>query len=149
VLDPDADSELWDAVVEVQVPSRDEGHGEAEYREFSRARLEGRRALFRAGRGAWYVALDPSTGDVAASLGIVVTDGRGRYQVVDTAERYRRRGIASRLVVEAARHAAATYGADLFVIAADPDYHALALYESLGFERAERVAGVCRWPRTG
>jgi hypothetical protein len=33
------------------------------------------------------------------------------------------------------------------VIVADPDYHALGLYESLGFERAERVAGCCRWPR--
>jgi len=33
------------------------------------------------------------------------------------------------------------------VIVADLHYHALGLYESLGFRRRERVAGVCRWPR--
>jgi hypothetical protein len=32
------------------------------------------------------------------------------------------------------------------VIAADADYHALGIYESLGFRRVEQVAGVCRWP---
>jgi hypothetical protein len=39
------------------------------------------------------------------------------------------------------------------VIAADASYHALGLYESLGFERLERVCGVCQQPaepaRTG
>lgn len=146
--EPDADGDLWSAVVELQVAGRDEGHGEEAHRSFARARLEDRRALFRAGRGAWYVALDPSSGEVAASCGVVVTAGRGRFQVVETAPAYRRRGIASRLLAEAARRAAETYGAERFVIAADPDYHALGLYESLGFERAERVAGVCRWPRS-
>ena len=144
--DPGADAELWDAVVELQVAGRDEGHEEHAYREFARARLETRRALFRAGRGAWYVALDPVTGAVAASCGVVVTAGRGRFQAVDTALEYRRRGIASRLVVEAARRSAAAHEADRFVIVADPDYHALPLYESLGFEPRERVFGVCRWP---
>lgn len=148
-LDPSAgaDEELWSAVVELQVASRDEGHDEEEYRLFTRARLEDRRALFRAGRGAWYVAVDPPSGDVAASCGVVVTAGRGRFQVVDTALAYRRRGICSRLVVEAALLSVERYGAERFVIAADPGYHALGLYESLGFERAEQVVGVCRWRR--
>jgi ribosomal protein S18 acetylase RimI-like enzyme len=148
-LDAGADGELWDAVVELQVAGRDPGHGEEEYRAFVRARLHDRRALFRAGRGAWYVAVDPASGDVAASCGVVVRGGRGRFQAVDTALAHRRRGIASRLVAEAARRAAADYGAERFVIVADPGYHALGLYESLGFERAEHVVGGCRWPRTG
>jgi hypothetical protein len=50
-------------------------------------------------------------------------------------------------VVEAGRRATA-HGARRFVIAADADYHALGLYESLGFRRAEHVVGVCRWPRS-
>lgn len=144
---PGADEELWNAVVEVQVAGRDEGHAEESYRAFSRARLDDRRALFREGRGAWYVALDPERNEVAGSCGIVVTAGRGRFQVVDTALAYRRRGICSRLVVEAAQHSAVAHGATRFVIAADVDYHALGLYESLGFERLEHVAGVCLWPR--
>jgi len=147
-LDPahGADEELWHAVLELQVAGRDERHDEDAHRAFSRARLEDRRALFRAGRGAWYVALDPTSGDVAGSCGIVVTAGRGRFQVVETAPAHRRRGVCSRLVVEAARRAAELHAADRFVIVADLGYHALGLYESLGFERAERVAGVSRWP---
>ena len=144
---PGRDEELWDAAVELQVETRDEGHEEEGFRSFARSRLEDRRALFRAGRGAWYVALDPSSGAVTAACGVVVTDGRGRFQVVTTAPEYRRRGICSRLVVEAARSSVELDGAARFVIVADPDYHALGLYESLGFERAERVVGVCRWPR--
>jgi ribosomal protein S18 acetylase RimI-like enzyme len=148
-LDPasGADEELWDAVVELQVTDRQEGYEEESFREFARPRLDSRRELFRRGRGAWYVALDPASGAVAASCGIVVTAGRGRFQVVDTAVAYRRRGICSRLVVAAARHAAETYGAERFVIVADLHYHALGLYESLGFERREHVVGVFRQPR--
>jgi len=150
-LDPavGADEQLWSAVVELQVASRDEGHDEEGFRSFARARLDERRALFRTGHGAWYVAIDPAGGEVAASCGIVVTGGRGRFQVVDTALAFRRRGICSRLVVEAAHRAAEAHGAERFVIVADVGYHALGLYESLGFERSEHVVGVCRWPRSG
>jgi ribosomal protein S18 acetylase RimI-like enzyme len=150
-LDPaaGADEELWEAVLELQVAGRQEGHDEESFREFARPRLEDRRALFLLGRGAWYVALDPASGEIAASCGIVVTGGRGRFQVVDTALAFRRRGICSRLVVEAAHHSAQAHGAERFVIVADLGYHALGLYESLGFERREHVVGVCRWPRSG
>jgi len=144
---PGADTDLWDAVVELQVASRDEGHAEEGHRIFSRARLADRRALFQPGRGAWYVALDPEHGEVAASCGVVVTSGRGAFQVVDTALAYRRRGICSRLVVEAARNSAETFAAERFVMVADAGYHALGLYESLGFRPEERVFGACLWPR--
>jgi hypothetical protein len=151
-LDPavGADEDLWSAVVEVQVAGREPGHAEETHRVFSRARLEDRRRLFRLGRrGAWYVALDPGSGAVAGSCGVVVTGGRGRFQVVDTAVDYRRRGVCSRLVVEAARRAGEDHGAERFVIVADAGYHALGLYESLGFERREHLFGVCLWPRSG
>jgi ribosomal protein S18 acetylase RimI-like enzyme len=143
-----ADEALWDAVVELQVAGREDGHEEQAYRSFARARLEDQRALFRAGRGAWYVAIELSTGEVAGSCGVVVTAGRGRFQAVDTALAHRRRGISSRLVVEAARRASEDYGAKQFVIVADAEYHALGLYESLGFDRSEHVFGVCFWPRS-
>ncbi len=88
-LDPAADEELWDAVLEVQVAGGlDDGHEEVSHRAYIRARLDDLRALFREGRGTWYVAVDPDTGDVAATCGIVVTSGRGRFQAVDTAEAY-------------------------------------------------------------
>jgi ribosomal protein S18 acetylase RimI-like enzyme len=138
------EEELWEQVVELQVAGREEGLEETRYRMFRRRRMDDLRALFELGRGAWYVAL--SDGEVVGSCGVVVTGGRGRFQAVDTAEKHRRRGICSRLVVEAARRAAEHYRADRLVITADPGYHALGLYESLGFERRELVSGVCRRP---
>jgi ribosomal protein S18 acetylase RimI-like enzyme len=113
---------------------------------YLRRRLHDQRALFQTGRGGWYVARDPVTGEVVGSLGIVVTGGRARFQSVDTAPAHQRRGICSRLVVEAARDAAERWSVRQFVIAAAAEYHALGLYESLGFQARERVAGVCRRP---
>jgi ribosomal protein S18 acetylase RimI-like enzyme len=145
-LDPFSEGELWDGVLELQVAGRDPVHDESGYRAFSRARQVELRGLFQAGRGSWYVALVPGTTKVVGSCGIVVTAGRGRYQAVDTALAYRRRGICSRLVVEASRLSTAAFATERFVIAADATYHALGVYESLGFERVERVAGASLMP---
>jgi ribosomal protein S18 acetylase RimI-like enzyme len=150
-LDPEPggdDERHWHQVLELQAAGRDPDSSETEeaHRVFSRTRQAELRAMFRAGLGAWYVALDGHV--VAGSMGIVVTGGRARYQAVDTAVSHRRRGICSRLLVDAARHAVATYGATRFVIVADPDYHAAGVYESVGFRPIERVCGVCRPPRT-
>jgi ribosomal protein S18 acetylase RimI-like enzyme len=144
---PGADAELWREVLELQVAGRAEGHSEADYRAYAEPWLASRRRRFQSGGGSWFVAIDPATGAVAASCGIVVTASRGRFQSVETLPGYQRRGICSRLVVDAAQHAAGAYGAERFVIVADIGYHALGLYESLGFDRAEHVVGVCRWPR--
>ena len=146
-LDPaaGADEDLWEQVIELQVAGRDERFEERSQRAHLRSRQEGLRTLFRAGRGAWYVALDEAGEEVLGSCGIVRAAGRGRFQAVDTAAAHRRRGICSRLLVEAARRS----GAERLVICADPGYHALGLYESLGFRAAERVAGVCLEPPAG
>ena len=144
-LDPADDAELWQGVIDLQLANRDERFEESGHRLFLERRLEGLRDHFRAGRGAWYAALTPGGGEVVASCGVVVTGGRGRYQLVDTAPTHRRRGIASRLVVEAGRRAEAQ-GAEQLVIVADAHYHALGLYESLGFERRERALAAFRPP---
>lgn len=143
-----ADEELWQAVLELQTANRGDGHEEEGYLAFSRSRLRDLRAHLEAGRGAWFVAVDEASGEVAASCGVIVTGARGRFQAVDTALAYRRRGICSRLVVEAARHSTERYGAEQFVIVADVGYHALGLYESLGFKRDEHVFGAYIWPES-
>jgi ribosomal protein S18 acetylase RimI-like enzyme len=140
---PGAEGELWEQVVELQVANDEDPDRD---RDFRRRRLGELRELFENGRGAWYVALDRQRDEVLGSCGVVVTGERGRFQAVDTAAAHRRRGICSRLVVAAAHDAAERFGARRLVIAADPDYHALGLYESLGFERREQVSGVCRRP---
>lgn len=143
---PDGDPAAWEQVVQIQLDSRDPREDRTAHELFTRRRLDDLRALFADGRGGWYVALDPRADTVVASLGIVVTDGRARFQAVDTAAEHRRQGICSRLVVEAADDAVRRWQARQFVIAADPAYHALGLYQSLGFEPREHVAGVLRRP---
>jgi ribosomal protein S18 acetylase RimI-like enzyme len=142
---PGADGAAWDQIVELWVAGRQGPFDEQEYRDFARLRLEGLRTLFAAGRGAWWVA-ELDHGAVVGSLGIVVTGTRARFQSVDTAAAHRRRGICSRLVVEAAQRTAAAHPVSQFVICADPGYHALGLYETLGFADAERVAAVLLRP---
>lgn len=59
-LDPIADAEAWSQVIELWVAGREPSFDELDYREFASARLADLRALFQAGRGAWWVAeLEP------------------------------------------------------------------------------------------
>ena len=147
-LDPagSRDEPLWDQVMELQIAARPASFEEAGQRAYARARMADLRELFCGGRGAWYVALDPAGRDVLGSCGVVTTGARGRYQAVDTIASHRRQGICSRLLLEAARLSAAQHGTRRFVIAADSHYHALGLYESLGFRPVERVAGAYLQP---
>jgi hypothetical protein len=149
-LDPPvgAEQQLSEQVVELQVASRDERLEEEDVaREFRRRRLGDLRVLFRAeavtGTSRWTRG-PPTSWAAAASwsrAGAVAfrpSIPPGRTGAGESA-----RGSSSRL------RAAQRYGAPRLVIAANPDYHALGLYESLGFQRIERVAGVCRPPGVG
>jgi hypothetical protein len=50
------------------------------------------------------------------------------------------------VVHDAGRAALEQFGASHLVIGADAEYHALPLYESLGFVVRERSLAVCWWP---
>jgi ribosomal protein S18 acetylase RimI-like enzyme len=142
-----ADDGAWDKVLglwEANNSADDDPHPSEAHRTFLQARMAGLRAILAEGRGAWFVAEDG--GQVVGSLGVIVTDGRARYQSVDTRPSHRGRGIASRLVFDAAQMTAAQWPVDSLVIAAVPDYHALGIYESLGFRAVEQVTGVSRRP---
>lgn len=142
---PGMDAQLWRAAAELQVETRAPGYEEVSHRTFVERRLHDRRQRFVEGDGGWFVALTPE-GEVAASCGIMVTEGRARYQAVDTAEAHRRRGVATRLVHDVGRAAVERFGAEQLVIGADANYHALPLYESLGFAVRERGVALCWWP---
>lgn len=147
MLDPGADAALWSAVLDLQTANREEGHDEKSYYEFAHARQRELRAHFVAGRGGWFVAVS-GDGEIVGSCGVVVSNERGRFQSVDTALAHRRQGICSRLVVETARLAVERFAAEQLVVVADASYHALGLYESLGFRRQERVVGAFTWPES-
>ena len=146
-LDPrdGRDEPLWEGALGVQLTNEasDPVAGGA-FAPFARARQRDLRALFGAGRGAWYVAVDRNEGTVVAGCGVVAIGTRGRFQAVDTVPSHRRRGIATALVAHAAVDAAARYDLRSLVIAADPDDHAIGIYRSLGFEERERTCGAHR-----
>lgn len=86
-----------------------------------------------------------------ASLGIYRAGEHGgkplaRYQNVGTHPDWRSRGLAGGLVHAAGEWARRELGAHTLVIVADPDHHAQALYERLGFSVHQDCWGLERPP---
>ena len=102
------------------------------------------RSLTEAGRGVYLGAF--IDGVLRAGLGLFAEDGLARYQNVETHPDHRGRGLASALLVEAARLVRAQQQVDRFVIVADPSYHAIEIYRRLGFRDAERQVQWLRPP---
>lgn len=105
---------------------------DAEHLRFVEAKQASYRALCEAGRGAWFGAF--ADGALRAGAG-VFSDGGGtaRFQNVETAPPFRRRGLATATLHHAAAFACGELAASQLVIVADPAYHAIPLYRALGF----------------
>ena len=101
------------------------------------------RAMARAGLGEWFGVF--SNRQVVADLGVFVGNGVGRFQSVGTHPDFRRRGFCGTLVYEAAQCALKQLGAKTLVMAADEEYHAAGIYESVGFRPTEHQIGMDWW----
>jgi GNAT superfamily N-acetyltransferase len=135
------------AVNAAEPADRYEGPG---YREYLEKRSLERQAMVAAGWGQWWGAF--IDGQLASSLGLFAKDGvfRGiaRFQDVATHPDFRRRGLCGTLVYRVSQQALAQshdlgndLGNDLtLVMVADPDDVAIAIYQSVGFQRSERQA---------
>lgn len=142
-LRPLASDDDWDRQLELSLVGEDEHHTPA----FATARNLEFRRLVEAGHGAWYGAFLGA--DLAASLGIfTASPGLARFQTVKTHPDLRGRGLAGTLVHAASRHAFDELGADTLVMVADPDYLAIGVYRSVGFEDTERQLAAIRLPST-
>jgi ribosomal protein S18 acetylase RimI-like enzyme len=104
------------------------------------------RAMQSAGIGQWYGA--HVDGELAATLGLVRVAGSelGRFQLVGTDPRFARRGVCSTLVHEVARRALEEDGFTTLVMAADAEYHAAKVYESVGFRPTETLVALMKKP---
>jgi ribosomal protein S18 acetylase RimI-like enzyme len=98
------------------------------------------RRMIEAGLGEWFGAF--VDGELASSMGLFVWGKLGRFQSVDTHPDFRRRGLAGTLVYEVAQTGFNEMGAETLVMCADPDYVAIKIYESVGFEAVEELAGL-------
>lgn len=136
----------WQQALQLRL-ALDEEHGVSQ-RSFVERKVRESRALTRSGAGAWFGAF--IDGQLRAGLG-VFSDGTGlaRYQSVETHPSFRRRGLAAALVHAAGEYAAEHLAARTLVIVADPDYHAIELYRTLGFVAAETQVQLQRAPDRG
>ena len=98
-------------------------------------------ALQEQGAGSWFGAfLD---GRMVSGMGLF-SDGHGlaRFQSVDTHPEARGRGLAGTLVHYVSTYGLTPLGATTLVMVADPDYHAIRIYRSVGFENTETQVAI-------
>jgi len=133
-LESDSD---WRAAIDLNVAADEEPGESRSHREYLERRTAAIRRVCEAGHGAWFGAFRDD--EMISGLGIFGTGfGLARFQAVDTHPAHRRQGLASHLLFTAGRYALSRLGASTLVIAADPDYHAIDIYRSLGFNERER-----------
>jgi ribosomal protein S18 acetylase RimI-like enzyme len=126
----------WAQSVELRVACNDEDEQDAGHLEFTRLRAETNRGLTEAGHGAWFGAF--VDGRLLSQMGLVAASpGLGRFQSVETHPEARGRGLAGTLVHHVSRFGFGKLGATTLVMVADPDYSAIRLYRSVGFEDTE------------
>jgi GNAT superfamily N-acetyltransferase len=133
----------WRQAFELHVACADRDD-EAVTEEFLGGQVAAARMLTDIGHATWFGAFGDRR--LLSSLGIV-SDGSGlaRFQTVETHPDARRRGLASALVHHAGQTALRD-GATRLVIVADPDYHAIDIYRSLGFAETETTVQLTRRP---
>ena len=126
-LSNDAD---WAQQVELWLASEDGHPG------FVLPKVAAERRMTEDGAGAWWGAF---VGDrLLSSMGLLTAGpGLARFQQVQTHPDARGRGLAGTLVHRVSRFGFDELGATTLVMVADPDYLAIRIYRSVGFDDAE------------
>ena len=128
----------WEQVLQLQLLTGiEEGHPAPEHEAYLRTKFRELRAAAGRGRLCWFGAFEGS--QLAADMGICVGDGLARYQSVETAPSYRRRGLCAALLVVAHDWAKARDREAQIVIAADAKADAGRIYARAGFVTRERI----------
>jgi ribosomal protein S18 acetylase RimI-like enzyme len=144
-LDPEATVRLLDSAddwvqsAQLRQEMDDDAGDNPEMVEFGRVFAERRQREFRdlaaAGHGVHVGAF--VDGRLRASLGLYGAEGLARFQSVETHPDFRRRGLATALLLLADRELRARMPVERLVIVADPSYVAIGIYRELGFRDAE------------
>jgi ribosomal protein S18 acetylase RimI-like enzyme len=126
----------WAQRVEVSVAVDDGETDKEQYLAFASQRALDDRALCEAGHGSWWGAF--LGGRLASVMGLVdAGGGLARYQSVETHPEFRGRGLAGTLVHRVAAYGFDEMGARTLVMVADPEYLAIRIYRSVGFDGTE------------
>ncbi|MFI9721241.1 GNAT family N-acetyltransferase [Streptomyces sp. NPDC052396] len=132
----------WGQAAQLRFVMEESAHLAVHHAFLTRKLAEYRR-ICEAGHGAWFGAF--VDGRMRAGAG-VFSDGGGlaRFQNVETHPEFRRRGLAGAVVRHAGAWALTRPGVHTLVIVADPGYHAIRLYRSLGFTDTQRQVSLLR-----
>lgn len=126
----------WSQAIDLSLAA-DELDDSPSNRSYLERRTSAIRRVCEKGRGAWFGAF--RSGEMHCGLGVFAIGSRlARFQAVDTHPAHRRQGLASHLLHVAGQYALGHLGARTLVIAADPGYHAIGIYRSLGFTDHEQ-----------
>lgn len=137
---PLASNKEWEDMIQVQIDSAHEYLSKVEWESFYRKQSIRYQKMVEAKMGEWFGGF--IDGKLVASLGIFYKDGLGRFQIVSTHPDYRRKGYCGTLVYKTALYAFENFGVKDLVMCADPDYFAINIYESCGFQRRHIEQGV-------
>lgn len=123
-------SELdWEKWAENEIKERPTIFSKASFQGYLIGRMEVYKQLNKQGFGNFYGVFQEE--DLLSSAGLYIFDGIGRFQQVRTIEHARRQGMCNALIQSIYKSNETKMKAA--VIVADEAYHALKLYEGLGF----------------
>ena len=131
-----ASDDDWAQSIDLDMSCLGEGQEPLEYRNFLQRRRHADRVLTEGGHGRWFGAfLD---GRLVSQMGLFsASPGLARFQGVETHPDARGRGLAGSLVHHVSRYGFETLNAQTLVMVADPDYLAIWVYRSVGFQATE------------
>ncbi len=136
-------TEEWQSMIELQVRSAHDNLPRHEWESFYTSQSLRYQKMSKAGLGNWYGGF--MNGKLVAGLGLFYAHGIGRFQIVCTDPNVRRQGLCGTLVYKSALQVFAENKVKTLVMCADPDYHAIKIYESVGFKRQKLEYGVYWW----
>ncbi len=135
----------WERTLEIQIATAHGPISRADWEIFYRNQNQRYQAMENAGFGHWYGGF--LNGELIAGLGIFYRDGVGRFQTVCTHPKFQRQGICQTLVYLASQAVLESGQVQDLVMCADPEYHAITIYESVGFKRQLTEHGVYWWDK--
>ena len=125
----------WESYLDIHFePGWEYGSDESQ-RGFLKSGMDEFRRLVDAGKGCRFGA--ELNGALVGELGVIWDGDVARFNNVGTHREHRRLGVCSTLVYEVAQRLLLDKGFKTLVMEADEDYHAGAIYESLGFKFTE------------
>jgi hypothetical protein len=130
----------WEQWAENEIRERPIMFTEVSFKEFLLGRIADYKKLTTEGFGNFYGVFQ--NGELLGSAGLYIFENIGRFQQVRTIEKARRQGMCKALIQFIyTKNASEMQEA---VMVADEEYHALKLYEGLGFKSKQNQYGLTK-----